>query len=284
MMMPDRIFDVDWGQVVHSVSRVAGTDTPASDEFTMADDNGTIIEQGSSMCVIFQEIDLEQLTIEGRVFTPKGIEVQRPWTAPIGQDWNFFPATRCYEYLYVFSNPLPNDALTVGSIEGFKDMGLDASLGGRGSQVYNGFQVPDNAQCIFAQNTVSVNQMANAASVWNGTLEGGSAGPPPVPADPYAPLMAAEMTVTEVNRWGSLPDIIGPKLYCYRVLFYPSQYQSGLSGGANPIVNATGFTARNHSSISIKIVCEEAKLSEGEYLTRAANAYNNANAIDPNRS
>ena len=96
--------------------------------------------------------------------------------------------------------------------------------------------------------------------------------------------MAVEISVTEVNRWCSLPDIIGPKLYCYRYISYPSQYLAGISGGENPLVAADGITSRNHSSLSIKILCEEVKLSDTEYLTRAANAYNNANIMDDNRS
>ena len=283
--MSDRIFDVDWGQVVHAASRPALSTSPTSESWNVVNPGEEVIFEGSGNIVLFQEIDLELLTLEGRVFSPQGVEVQRCWTAPIGQDWNFFPATRCYEYLYIFTAPLANDTVDAVDIEAFKDLGLDQSLGGRGTTTWDGKQIPDNAQCVFAQNTVSVNSMANAASVWNGTLV--SENPladPPVVGDPYAPLMAGEMTVVEVNRWGSLPDILGPKLYCYRVLYYPSQYMSGISGGDNPLVNATGSTARNHSTLSIKLVCKEVKLTEGEYLITAANAYNNSNQMDSNRS
>ena len=65
--MSDRIFDVDWGQLVHSVSRAANTPTPSSDTFTSSDDNGTIIYQASGQVIVFQEIYLEQLTLENRV-------------------------------------------------------------------------------------------------------------------------------------------------------------------------------------------------------------------------
>lgn len=286
MSKAKRIFDVDWGQLTLGMTRPAGAPSATSVTWANMTDNETLLHDNQlGSAVYFQTIDLEQLTMEGRSFNPLAIEVQRPWTAPLGQDWNFLPPTRHYEYLYIFTAPLANQRIiTSGNLEGFKDLGLDSSIGGRGSPSFVGQQLPDNAQCVFAQSTISVNPIANAASVWNGTLVATEVGPPPVIGDPYAPLMAGEMQVTEVNRWGSLPAILGPKLFCYRYIAYPSQQMTGVFNADNPILNAIGSTARNMSSISIKIICEEADLSESEYLVNAANSYNNANFDDANRS
>jgi len=286
--MPDRVFDVDFGQVVQSASRPAGEFQPDADSFILATDNSTILEQSRGRVVLYQEIDLEVLVKENRVFAPYAVEVQRPWTAPLGFDLNPYVPTRCYEYLYVFSAPLANQEIpgTVG--EFFKDLGLDSSIANRGSitAIPGGRQIPDNSQCIYAQSTVSVNNLSVAASVWNGLLTyGDPTSFPPVDPDPYAPLQCGEMQVSEVNKWGSLPEIIGPKLYCYRFIEYPSQELSAsVVGPDNPIVNSDGLMQRNHSSLSIKIMCREVELSDGEYIIRAANAYNNANADDVNES
>lgn len=287
--MPDRVFDVDFGQVVQSASRVGGEYQPstANQSFTLATDNSTILEEGNGRVALYQEIDLEVLVKENRVFAPFAVEVQRPWTAPLGFDLNPYVPARCYEYLYIFSAPLANQDIPNNVGEFFKDLGLDSSIGNRGSITAGvGRQVPDNSQCIYAQSTVSINNLGTAASVWNGLLV--SPDPfatPPVLGDPYAPLQCGEMTVTEVNKWGSLPEIIGPKLYCYRFIEYTSQeLSSSVLSAENPIVLGEGLMSRNHSSLSIKIMCKEVNLSEGEYIIRAANAYNNANADSVNES
>jgi hypothetical protein len=287
MVKAQRIFDVDWGQVSLSVSRPAAAPSPTVITWSNLTDNETLLHDDQlGNVVYFQTIDLEQLTMDGRSFNPLAIEVQRPWTAPLGSDINFLPSNRHYEYLYIFTAPLPNQEIIVnGDLQAFKDLGLDTSIAGLGTSLWRGQQIPDAAQCVFAQSTISVNPIANAASVWNGTLIAADpAGVPPVIGDPFAPLMAAEMQVTEVNRWGSLPAILGPKLFCYRFMSYPSQALTGLVGIDNPILLGQGITLRNMSPLSIKIICEEANLSESEYLVSAANAYNNANYDDPNES
>jgi len=286
--MPDRVFDVDFGQVVQNANRPAGEFNPTDDSFILATDNSTILEQRNGRIVLYQEIDLEVLVKENRVFAPYAVEVQRPWTAPLGFDLNPNVATRCYEYLYVFSAPLANQQISPFIGEFFKDMGLDSSIGNRGSisAIPGGRQIPDNSQCIYAQSTISVNNLGVSPSVWNGLLTAGDPTTlPPTASDPYVPLQCAEMQVTEVNKWGSLPEIIGPKLYCYRFIEYPSQELStAVLGPDNPIVNGDGLMQRNHSSLSIKIMCREVELSDGEYIIRAANAYNNANPDDVNES
>jgi len=288
--MPDRVFDVDFGQVVQNAQRASGEYQPLSDAegFLLATDDSTVLASQNGRIALYQEIDLEVLVKENRVFAPYAVEVQRPWTAPLGFDLNPNVATRCYEYLYVFSAPLANQQISSSVGEFFKDLGLDSSIGNRGSitAIPGGYQIPDNAQCIYAQSTISVNNLSVAASVWNGLLVADAPlATPPVQGDPYAPLQCAEMQVSEVNKWGSLPEIIGPKLYCYRFIEYPSQELSAsVLGPDNPILNGEGLMQRNHSSLSIKIMCREVELSDGEYIIRAANAYNNANADDVNES
>ena len=284
-----RIFDVDWGQAALSMNRPAVAPSATSVNWFNYTDNETLLkDEQNGVAVYYQSVDLEQLTMEGRTFTPLAIDIQRPWTAPLGYDYNFNPMIRCYEILYIFTAPLANVEIGsggTGALEMFKDLGLDSSIGGRGTTAYPGIQIPDAAQCIFAQSTLSLNSMANTFSTWNGTLVSAApAADPPIVGDPFAPVMAGEMQVVEVNRWGSLPNILGPKLHCYRYISYQSQQMTGILGADNPILNAQGNTARNFSPISVKIICEEADLTESEYLVSAANAYNNANFDSENIS
>jgi len=284
-MVSERIFDVDWSQVRMTTTRLAGETAPAEPVWDVIGDNGEMLMQDDfGRAVFFQEIDLEQLTIEGRTFSPMAVEVQRPWTAPLGQDWNYSPAIRHYEFIYIFTAPLANQMITQFNLDGFFDFGLDVSAGGKGSLQYAGREVPNAEQCVFAQSTISVNNIANSLSVWNGTLlPNDPHAIPPLVGDTIAPLVSGEMTVSEVNRWGSLPTILGPKLYCYRFISYVSQSLSGLVPN-NPLVLGTGYTQRNMSSMCIKLLCKEQELSTSEYIITAANAYNMANQDDPNQS
>ena len=270
--MEGRIFDVDFGPLNLALTRDAGDLQPdpttvawsgaGSDQIIGYDDYGN--------CIVYETVDLQQLTKNQQAFQPLGINVTRPWTAPQGQDANYMASTPCYEILYVFQNPLPNEYIRNNArlaLAAFKDMGLNASqnLG------YPWLTLPNEENTLFAQMSYFHNTLSNSNTVWNGMA---------VPADTYYPLLSQNMVTQEVNTWGALNPILGPTLHCYRVIFHETQNLTGLSDDptvGNPVVLAPGSTLRKFSPISIKLLAQEAKLTDGEYVVEASNAYNRAN-------
>ena len=270
MATPRRVFDVDFPKLNLSVSRAAGALAPGAgdavwsgpglDQVIGADDYGNSIS--------YHQIDLSQLTNEQRAFNPLTVNVQRVYNAPEGFDANYMPSTPAYEMLYIFQNPLDNNRIRANPrayMESFRDMGLDVSSVGIGSSV------PDSSNCVFAQMTRYRNDLANSTTVWNGMAVAG---------DTYYPLVSQDMSIAEVNTWGGMDAILGPRLHCYRVIFHETQNLLGLDptpGTGNPIVLGLGTTLRTFSPISIRLFCQEADLSDGQYLVEAANAYNRWN-------
>jgi len=277
-MMPDRIFDVEFGSVQLIADRAAGTfgTPPAVVTWeTWTGDGKMLFEDGTGNAIWYEQVDLSELTIDSRTFQPIGVNVQRPWNGPEGNDSNFMPSTRPVELLYVFSNALPNAQIEAGLVDlrTFRDLGLDSSDAYRTSDLA---VIPDGSNTIYAQETKYFNSIANSINTWNGF-----ANTDPYPdGDFYQPLLCADMSVAEVNTWGEMRSILGPVLHCYRVILHETQNLNGL-GTANSLVVAAGHTNRKFSPISLKILCKEEKLSEGEYLVEASNAYNNSNWDTP---
>ena len=277
MAKPRRIFDVDFPGVNLSVTRVAGELTPivggsigwggpGTDQLIGADEYGNAI--------FYHQIDLSQLTNEMRSFNPLSVNVQRAYNAPEGMDANYMPSSPSYEMIYIFQNPLDNLSIRQNpraNMETFRDMGLDTSVGSPGGSV------PDSSNCVFAQMTRYRNDLANSTTTWNGMA---------VPGDTYFPLVSQDMSIAEVNTWGGMNTILGPRLHCYRVIFHETQNLFGLDptpGTGNPLVLAPGTTLRTFSPISIRLFTQESDLDEGEYLVEAANAFNRWNWNDANR-
>lgn len=274
MPSPKRIFDVDFPSVSLAVNRPEGVVIPdavtwggvGADQLIGADDYGNAI--------FYHQIDLSQLTNEMRAFTPLSVNVQRAYNAPEGLDANYMPSTPAYEMLYVFQNPLDNFAIRDNpraNMEAFRDMGLDVSSDGVG------MAVPDSSNCIFAQMTRYRNDLSNSTTVYNGMA---------VPGDTYYPLVSQDMSIAEINTWGGMETILGPRLHCYRVIFHETQNLLHLDADpvtGNPLVLALGTTLRTFSPISIRLFCQEADLDDGDYLIEAANAFNRWNWDATNR-
>ena len=75
----------------------------------------------------------------------------------------------------------------------------------------------------------------------------------------------------EVNTWGSMSAITGPNLYAYRVFFVQLQ---GFDAADDIFINAGfgGFTSLRIPPVNIAFLCKDPSYTEGEYLTRLANA------------
>ena len=67
--------------------------------------------------------------------------------------------------------------------------------------------------------------------------------------------------------------IVGPNLHCYRVVINRNQ----TFGAAFSFVNAAlgGESNCTWPAVSVRFLCSNPDFSEGEYLTRLANAMNN---------
>ena len=81
------------------------------------------------------------------------------------------------------------------------------------------------------------------------------------------------MRLAEVNTWGTMSAITGPNLYCYRVLY--SELQS-FPGGHLVFENVGlgGYTTLYFPPVNVTFLCKDPNYTEGEYLTRLANAMN----------
>lgn len=269
-MSKERVFEVDWAPTSLTMGRDPNTLVPTSTNWDTSSD--FLGEDGFGNAIYFQEIDLTHLTEQGLAFEPLSVNIQRSWQAPRGQDANFMPGTYMSEYLYVFQSPLPNRSIANNPrayIYAFKDLGLDRSSG-----LLTGFldYIPNSEQLLFASYTKYSQNLAQSVSSWNGFAD---------PADTYYPLLCQDPTVIETQTWGGMRPILGPRLYCYRVIFHETQNLTGLAL-TNSIVAATGSTIRSFSPITMQIFCKESDMSDGEYMITASNVFGRENGDRPN--
>ena len=66
--------------------------------------------------------------------------------------------------------------------------------------------------------------------------------------------------------------ITGPNLYCYRVVY--SRAQQLPAPNAFSVEQYGGFTTLQFPPVNITFLCKDPNYTEGEYLTRLANAMN----------
>ena len=74
-----------------------------------------------------------------------------------------------------------------------------------------------------------------------------------------------------ITTWGTMSTITGPNLHCYRVVINRTQ-----TFATNDFTNVAldGVSSLRFPPVNITFVCTDPKLTEGEYLTRLANAMN----------
>ncbi|GAG74910.1 unnamed protein product, partial [marine sediment metagenome] len=77
----------------------------------------------------------------------------------------------------------------------------------------------------------------------------------------------------DVTTWGSLSSIVGPGLHCYRVVINRTQTFPGI-GGLFEKELVDGSSELVFPPVSVRFLCKDPKFTEGEYLTRIANAMN----------
>ena len=225
----------------------------------------TSLQFGGSF-IQFQSIDLSMMTMNNEVMQPVEISVQRTSPVPLGVHENGNNFTPLEEYLFVFSRPLNNNEVDDGAFiyENFRIMGLDyidafgdREMGGQDA----GF--PSHAQTVYAEKRTYGWNNTFAATKANGEL------------DPAAATEAyfTQPTLQSLDTWGTMSAITGPNLYCYRVIYSRVQRFPG-PASTFTVTAVGGITSLQFPPVNITFLCKDPRYSEGEYLTRLANAMN----------
>jgi hypothetical protein len=219
------------------------------------------------------------------VMMPVDISVQRTSPVPLGYSNNGNNFDQIEEYLYVFTRPLNNTNLgaasgTITSItdmESLRDMGLDGSegLAAKASEISGVAGWPTQAQTIYAEKRMYSYSSQLMATISNGELLDPNAGRvDPTPIVPIVYNSLAGMPVLDsVTTWGALGAITGPNLHVYRIVLNRQQTLPALTEITN--LGLIGDSQCRWPPVSIRILCKDPDFTEGEYLTRLANAMNN---------
>lgn len=276
-----RLIDVDFGPVETNVNRDVATTRPASvsydrngtDQIIFSAPAGGFADQAAGSFIQYQLVDLSFMTKENEVMQPVNLSVQRTSPVPLGysQDGNNFDQLE--EYIFVFTRPLNNTQISDSIftvLQEFRMMGLDRaesiSLGGSRIEGTNAGW-PNKAQTIYAEKRMYDINLNNAATKSNGAIRD----------DPLIVLneLVGMPTLSSVTSWGSMDSITGPALHCYRVVIdYSQTFPSiGPPGTFANTINA-GVSFRIWPAVNVEFLCKDPNYSEGEYLTRIANAMN----------
>ena len=267
-----RIIDVDFGPVSAGTTREVGGFTPATVTYgengaeQIIDSIGVVSSGGGGSYIQYERVDLSYMLNQGEMMQPVDVSVQRTSPVPLGFSNNGNNFDQIEEYVYIFTRPLNNQNLVNGTIGteygAFRNMGLERSQSGQfGASVAGAAGWPDLEQCIYAEKRMYSTNLNLAATVTNGEL---------LQTPDYNALVGMPV-LDSVTTWGSLGMITGPNLHCYRVIIDRSQSFPGLAGVfAN--VDFPGSTLRRWPPVNVSFLCKAPNFSEGEYLTRLANA------------
>jgi len=290
-----RMIDVDFGPVTIAASRNA-----AQPWCTSMNESGNGLQQmlnliqanenGTGSFIQYERLDLDFMARNNEVMMPVDVAVQRTSPVPLGFSTNGNNYDQIEEYIYIFSRPLNNHNLrtgglvtNVGLMEDLRSMGLDRAEGNGDYSGNAGW--PTLQQCIFAEKRMySYSQslgatqtngglIANTAGEYEGSPTfGGSLTPIPAVSSPYSTIMGMPV-LDSVTTWGSLAAITGPSLHCYRIVMNKNQSFIGIPEFTN--LPLAGQTQCKWPPVSVRFLCKDPNYSEGEYLTRLANAMNN---------
>lgn len=266
-----RIIDVDFGPVNILINRSPTVPEPdgAGGSGATFGNIGTnqllqssATGQNAGSFIQFQRIDLDYMSMNNEVMQPMEVNVQRTNAVPKGTHENGNNFSVIEEILIILSRPLSNPDLAIATnpYVFFETVGLNlgaASFTGDSGGV-------TLEQNIYAEQRVYQWSGTKLASQTNGQLVPGSA------LDSYAESPVIET----VNTWGSLSAITGPNLYCYRVFFTKAQ---SFPADATVFTNVAqgGLTTLRVPPVSVSFLCRDPKYTEGQYLTRLANAMSN---------
>lgn len=267
-----RLIDVDFGPLATVLSRAQGDGSPNTATSSL---NGELqllyyAPAGAPLAgsfIQYQQIDLSFMTMNNEVMQPTEISVQRTSPVPLGYNYNGNDFDQIEEYIYIFSRPLNNsDWLGTGApptFEDLRELGLDrsqtiAQIGGVDAGI------PDHQQTIYAEKRMYSYSSNLGATVANGGLV--------APPANVAYLSIYGMPILDsVTTWGTMSPITGPQLHCYRVVINRTQETLFAEVAAT---DYDGVSSLRFPPVNITMLCRDPKLTDGEYLTRLANAMN----------
>ena len=278
-----RLIDIDFGPVNVATTRAILDFDPSTLSITK---NGTAqmlnsIPASVSNCgsfIQYSRIDLDFMVKNNEIVIPVDASIQRTSPVPLGANTNGNNFDQIEEYIYVFSRPLNNTNLAASTngeyYDSLRDMGLDRSEGaipaGGGNlaeQIAGNAGWPNQSQCIYAEKRMYSYNESLGATQTNGQLLPGPGNPS------YASLMGMPV-LDSVTTWGAMEGITGPNLHAYRVVINRTQTFPNLPDVFTNVALA-GESQLNFPPVSIRFLCKDPDYSEGQYLTRLANAMNN---------
>jgi hypothetical protein len=268
-----RLIDVDFGPITVNISRILGQEFPDGTPGNQATFGGDGLSQElrseadgkiAGSFIQYQQIDLDYMTRNNDVMQPVEVSVQRTAAVPYGNHQNGNNFSMVKEYILVLSRPLNHaDILAViDPYQFFDEVGLQ-----RGSTSFGGGYGVKFEQNIYAECRQYVFSNTSGATLSNGELVSN-------PAQGVLASWFSQPILQDVNTWGSLSAITGPNLYCYRVVSCELQ---GFEADATIFTNVGfgGSTSLRFPPVTVAFLCKDPKFTEGQYLTRLANAMNN---------
>lgn len=278
-----RLIDLDFGQLTVAAGRSTGSNVPdvvtsggPGEEQLLNLIPGGAFNGGSF--IQYVRVDLDYMVRNNEVMMPVEVSAQRTSPVPLGYNNNGNNFDQIEEFIFVFSRPLNNsniEALTnTGEYENLRSCGLDGTTG---SVVLAGDAGwPNQEQTIYAEKRMYSYNANLGASITNGALYPTTHTPPQVT---YNDLMGMPV-LDNVSTWGSMTAITGPNLHCYRVVINRNQSFPAIPDVFKN-VDYDGDSSCNWPAVSLRFLCKDPKFTEGEYLTRLANAMNNISEGGP---
>jgi len=282
-----RIVDIDFGQVVPTISRLETEQYPNSVTFA---ENGAeeIIrsigagESAGGSFIQYQRVDLDFMVRNNEVMQPVDVSVQRTSAVPNGGSYNGNITDYIEEYIWVLTRPLNHEYIENATLpynnvfNPLRTIGLDgastlgAGVGALVGGLYGGW--PDQSQTIYAEKRIYGIDTGRIASVNNGILIDKTILSPPEVQE-YNTRSVQPMLVSQ-NTWGTMGAITGPNLHVYRMVLCFSQNFNFTA--PNTFVNEqyAGITSYLYPPVNVSFLCKDPNYTEGEYLTRIANAMN----------
>lgn len=271
-----RLIDVDFGPITVAGTRPAG-DTQPSTVTATGNGTGQLIRLADTFgirgsFIQYSQVDLSMMTMNNEVMQPIEVSVQRTSPVPLGYSNNGNNYDQIEEYIYIFSRPLNNDIISQPGVEleNLRSLGLDrtqtiVSVGGEDAGI------PTHEQTIYAEKRMYSYSNQLMATVNNGELIPTDLSAIPPFINPFNTLAGMPL-LDSVTTWGTMSAITGPQLHCYRVVINPTQTLIG--GGLLTNQALDGQSQLNFPPVNVTFLCKDPNYSEGEYLTRLANAMN----------
>lgn len=259
-----RLIDIDFGPVNIGMARPGGAFLADSVNYTgngfdQVLNTGQVNTNITGSFIQYEQIDLSFMTSNNEIMQPTEVSIQRTSPVPLGFHINGNNFEQMEEFIFVFSRPLDNRSIINAPnapVESFRQYGLPASPNG-----------PTHQQTIYAEKRMYSYSTNLGASVTNGELNG-----PPGNAA-YHSLYGMPV-LDSVTTWGTLSAITGPQLHVYRVVILRNQALIPSDPGLWPQESMDGSNLLQWPAVNITFLCKDPNYTEGEYLTRLANAMN----------